>query len=31
MLKGKRFLEYANLFSPNNYLKNEKIMLKYFQ
>ena len=31
LLKGKRFLEYANLFSPNNYEKNDKRMLKYFQ
>ena len=31
LLKGKRFLEYTNLFSPNNYEKNDKIMLKYFQ
>ena len=32
MLKGKKgFLEYANLFSPNEYKKNDKIKLKYFQ
>ena len=31
MLKGKSLLEYTNLFSPNEYKKNEKIMLKYFQ
>ena len=30
MLKGKSLLDYTNLFSPNNYHKNEKI-LKYFQ
>ena len=27
LLKGKRFLEYTNLFSPNNYEKNDKIMV----
>ena len=31
MLKGKSLLEYANLFSPNDYEKNDKIILKYFQ
>ena len=31
MLKGKSLLEYTNLFSPNDYEKNDKIMLKYFQ
>ena len=31
MLKGKSLLEYTNLFSPNGYKKNEKIILKYFQ
>ena len=31
MLKDKRFLDYTNLFSPNNYKKNDKIILKYFQ
>ena len=31
MLKGKRLLDYTNLFSPNNYEKNDKIILKYFQ
>ena len=31
MLKGKRSLEYANLFSPNEYEKNDKTILKYFQ
>ena len=31
MLKGKNFLEYINLFSPNEYEKNDKIILKYFQ
>ena len=30
-LKGKRLLDYANLFSPNHYEKNEKIILKYFK
>ena len=31
MLKGKRFLDYTSLFSPNDYVKNDKIILKYFQ
>ena len=31
MLKGKSLLEYTNLFSPNDYEKNDKIRLKYFQ
>ena len=31
MLKGKSLLEFTNLFSPNDYEKNDKIRLKYFQ
>ena len=31
MLKGKISLEYTNLFSPNEYKNNSKIILKYFQ
>ena len=31
VLKGRSWLEYTNLFSPNDYEKNGKIMLKYFQ
>ena len=31
MLKRKSLLEYTNLFSPNYYGKNDKIILKYFQ
>ena len=31
MLKDKSLLEYTNLFSPNEYKKNDKIILKYFQ
>ena len=31
MLKGKSLLEYRNLFYPNKYKKNDKIILKYFQ
>ena len=31
MLKGKSLLDYINLFSPDNYEKNDKIILKYFQ
>ena len=30
-LKGKMLLDYRNLFSPNDYEKNDKIRLKYFQ
>ena len=31
MLKGKSLLEYTNLFSPNDYEKKDKKILKYFQ
>ena len=31
MLKGKNLLDYTNLFSPNEYERNDKIILKYFQ
>ena len=31
MLKGKSLLEYKNSFSPNEYEKNDKIILKYFR
>ena len=31
MLKGKNLLYYTNLFSPNEYKKNDKIILTYFQ
>ena len=31
MLKGKSLLDNTNLFSPNDYDKNDKIILKYFQ
>ena len=31
LLKDKNFLKYTNLFSPNEYKKNDKIMLKFFQ
>ena len=31
MSKGKNFLDYTNLFFPNEYEKNDKIILKYFQ
>ena len=31
MLKSKSFLDYTNLFSPNDYKKNDTIILKYFQ
>ena len=30
MLKGKSFLDDTNLFSPNEYEKNDKIIQKYF-
>ena len=31
MLKGKSLLNYTNLFSPNDYEKNDKIILNNFQ
>ena len=31
VLKGKILLDYTNLSSPNDYEKNYKIILKYFQ
>ena len=31
MLAGKTLLDYTNLFSPNGYKKNEKIIYKYFK
>ena len=31
MLKGKSMLDYTNLFSPNEYEKNDKIILRHFQ
>ena len=31
MSKGKVLLDFTNLFSPNDYGKNDKIILKYFQ
>ena len=31
ILKGKSLLEYTNLFSPNEYKKNDKIALTCFQ
>ena len=31
MVKGKRLQDYANLFSPNGYKKNDQMILKYFQ
>ena len=31
MLKIKSFLDYTNPFSSNDYEKNDKIILKYFQ
>ena len=30
MLKGKTLTEFTNLFSPNNFAKNDDIILKYF-
>ena len=30
MLKGKTLTEYTNLFSPNNFKKNDDIVLNYF-
>ena len=31
MLKGKSLLDYTNLLSSNDYEKNDKTLLKYFQ
>ena len=31
MLNGKTFLDYVNIFSPNEYGKNDKIIQKYWQ
>ena len=31
MLRGKTLFEYTNLYSSNDYKKNDKIILKYFQ
>ena len=31
MLKGKNLLQCTNLFSPNEYKNDDKIMLKLFQ
>ena len=31
MLKSKSLLDYTNLFSPNKYEKNDRMILKYFQ
>ena len=31
ILKCKSLLEYINLFSSNEYMKNDKIILKYFE
>ena len=31
MLKGESLIGYTNLFSPNEYEKNDKIILKNFQ
>ena len=31
MLKGKSLSEYTNLYSPNEYKKNDKIILTFFQ
>ena len=30
MFKGKRLTEYTNLFSPNDFKKNDDTVLKYF-
>ena len=31
LVKVKRWLDYTNLFSPNKYEKNDKVILEYFQ
>ena len=30
MLAGKTLTEFTNLFSPNNFKKNDDVILKYF-
>ena len=30
MLKGKTLAEFTNLFSPNNFKKNDDVILKYY-
>ena len=30
MFKGKTLTEFTNLFSPNNFEKNDDVILKYF-
>ena len=31
MMKGKKLLDYSNLFSSKKYEKNDKVVLNYFQ
>ena len=31
MLKGESLVDYTNLFSANDYEKNDQVILKYFQ
>ena len=31
ILKGKSLLDYTNIFSSNDYEKNDQIIIKYFQ
>ena len=31
MIKGKSLLDYKNLFSSNDYSRNDKIILNYFK
>ena len=31
MLAGKTLLDYKNLFSPNDYKKNDEVIYKYFK
>ena len=31
MPEGKKFLDYTNLFSPNEYIENDIVILKCFQ
>ena len=31
ILEDKRFFDYKNIFPPNDYEKNDKIILKFFQ
>ena len=31
LFAGKNFLDHTNLFSPNDYIKNDKLIYNYFK